>query len=838
ANLKILQDYNISVQHGVDAVRLPEEMKGELFDVIIWNHPHLGVEDAKLHQVLMAHFADSARRVLRSDGRVLLCLVDGQAKRWNLANLASLNGLHLIGKPRPFPVELFPSFRMVRNRTYRTFKNHQTQKQWVPAGNDAEVESMFSTLYVLAKNRCSGKAERCDSADGNSGESPMKRARKKAGDYVCEICDKRFTTNQGLFTHNRQVHELGLYHNRAGVKCSACGVECRDEEGLAQHRAAKHSGVHLGRKVESAALRGTGEVCKICGYRLMEGESNGGNIDGHLGMLRPVDEEEFKCEECGKEFVDGRALGQHQLFCGDRKGRDRGVMYGEPVPLNFTRKRRYPGDQPELMGVDTRYSPPMPPPLMPPPLTGMEVDPGPPTRGPDGYSWENLVFETIDPAVPSLAVNLPVPLDRAGLVVGVRGNTVRSLESQCGVEISVAVRDDDPLRDPSTNTTHVHVRGPKYGVYEAMQRIGDLFRYRHPLPEMHTPPPPVVPSELLPPPLPVMNHHSAYEANPESLSAVDKPNLVSFDILDDHCGLVIGRRGRMLADLREESGASIELVSGDDPTQPKKCLVWSSDPDKVDDALVRLARVLSRLPDALPVPPPKNPEAEERALNPRWVEEDYRGGPPPPSVPVAGLPRVDVSAATAAAVAVSHFDSPEAVDACAPNRDTPLDAPVEYYVDVPADKAELLTDRTMQDLRRRSQCFVELMPIDDEQESSEDAPLMWRRLMLYGMPVPIHYAIVKLKDIMKGEVVEVGDSANTKVKEYPKIGEGDEMTRRHPYNSQFYFLPVDSGTPSTQYSRMQDEADAEKGEYDDEWRSYYAELHVSNPPSRYAKPSP
>ncbi|KAF4751123.1 hypothetical protein FOZ62_016219, partial [Perkinsus olseni] len=87
-------------------------------------------------------------------------------------------------------------------------------------------------------------------------------------------------------------------------------------------------------------------------------------------------------------------------------------------------------------------------------------------------------------------------------------------------------------------------------------------------------------------------------------------------------------------------------------------------------------------------------------------------------------------------------------------------------------------------------------------------------------PVPIHYAIVKLKDIMKGEVVEVGDSANTKVKEYPKIGE------------------VDSGTPSTQYSRMQDEADAEKGKYDDEWRSYYAELHVSNPPSRYAKPSP
>ncbi|KAF4723684.1 hypothetical protein FOZ63_016310 [Perkinsus olseni] len=64
----------------------------------------------------------------------------------------------------------------------------------------------------------------------------------------------------------------------------------------------------------------------------MEGESTGGNIDGHLGMLRPVDEEEFKCEECGKEFVDGRALGQHQLFCGDRKGRDRGHTGEAPPP--------------------------------------------------------------------------------------------------------------------------------------------------------------------------------------------------------------------------------------------------------------------------------------------------------------------------------------------------------------------------------------------------------------------------------------------------------------------------------------------------------------------------
>ncbi|KAF4665893.1 hypothetical protein FOL47_004369 [Perkinsus chesapeaki] len=504
-----------------------------------------------------------------------------------------------------------------------------------------------------------------------------------------------------------------------------------------------------------------------------------------------------------------------------------------PIPLNLPPKSRVVGGglpgEIDTMGVDTRYSPPVAPPL-PPPLHNTNMDVGPPTRGPDGYSWENLVFETIDPNTPSLAVNLPVPLDRAGLVVGVRGNTVRGLEAQCGVEISVAVRDDDPLRDPSTNTTHVHVRGPKYGVYEAMQRISDLFRYRNPLPDpLHTLPTPTLLASssdrisqqhqqsyhlthhIPAPPLPTAAapHHSAYEADPESISAIDKPNLISFDILDDHCGLVIGKRGRMLADLRDESGASIELISGDDPTQPKKCLVWSTSPDKVDDALVRLARVLSRLPDALPVPPPKNPQAEERALNPRWVDEDFgHNGPAlPGGTPGGGLYlprgvaadiRMDsVPAAAAAAVAISYFDSREAVDACAPHRDTPLDTPVEYYVDVPADKVELLTDRTMQDLRRRSQCYVEVLDINVNDKKEGDA-LMWRRLMLYGMPVSIHYAIVKLKDIMKGEVVDVGEEAIITVKDYPKIGEGDYST-----------------TTTTQYSRMQDEADAEKGEKSD-----------------------
>ena len=53
------------------------------FDAIVWNHPHLGTEDFRLHRFLMAHFFHSVSQVLKKEdnhqhgGHVTVTLVQG-----------------------------------------------------------------------------------------------------------------------------------------------------------------------------------------------------------------------------------------------------------------------------------------------------------------------------------------------------------------------------------------------------------------------------------------------------------------------------------------------------------------------------------------------------------------------------------------------------------------------------------------------------------------------------------------------------------------------------------------------------------------------------------------
>eukprot|EP00438_Fugacium_kawagutii_P015993 Skav236587 [mRNA] locus=scaffold529:103712:107679:+ [translate_table: standard] len=54
---------------------------GVQWDLIAWNHPHLGTEDFRLHQFLLAHFFASVAKHLRPNGRVVLTLLEGQALR-------------------------------------------------------------------------------------------------------------------------------------------------------------------------------------------------------------------------------------------------------------------------------------------------------------------------------------------------------------------------------------------------------------------------------------------------------------------------------------------------------------------------------------------------------------------------------------------------------------------------------------------------------------------------------------------------------------------------------------------------------------------------------------
>eukprot|EP00382_Lankesteria_abbotti_P004051 CAMPEP_0113865154 /NCGR_PEP_ID=MMETSP0372-20130328/17916_1 /TAXON_ID=340204 /ORGANISM="Lankesteria abbotti" /LENGTH=131 /DNA_ID=CAMNT_0000848799 /DNA_START=6 /DNA_END=401 /DNA_ORIENTATION=- /assembly_acc=CAM_ASM_000359 len=87
------------------------------------NHPHLGIEDFRLHRFLMSHFFYSCRRVLSGvvgDGVVgdgvfvVMSLVEGQFERWDVEAQAVRHGFELTSHV-PFVHLSFPFYESRRN---------------------------------------------------------------------------------------------------------------------------------------------------------------------------------------------------------------------------------------------------------------------------------------------------------------------------------------------------------------------------------------------------------------------------------------------------------------------------------------------------------------------------------------------------------------------------------------------------------------------------------------------------------------------------------------------------------------------------------------------------
>ena len=139
-NLAELEQRGISVRYGIDATQLHMHFDSDLFDLVMFQHPHLGDYDQKSarseaqhlqrHHVLLSHYLASAASILRPNGRVQVALKTNQATSWELYKAAARVGLvecrrqtaaktsipydkeqndhkvnQLLGRPSPMPVQ-------------------------------------------------------------------------------------------------------------------------------------------------------------------------------------------------------------------------------------------------------------------------------------------------------------------------------------------------------------------------------------------------------------------------------------------------------------------------------------------------------------------------------------------------------------------------------------------------------------------------------------------------------------------------------------------------------------------------------------------------------------
>jgi len=366
----------VSIRHGVNAIALPSFQNEDLcntafdaarYDHVIFNHPHLGTEDAKLHSMFLSHFFHSCENHwLKTPRGVLhLTLAIGQCERWHAIPLAKDHGLNLL---RRTPFQPPPSVRDTC-RVYYVLRRHQSGKSFSKRTEGSE------TLIFGREDNISS-----DVADGTTFELPWNdnssvpmldqdrtsKGRKSSSfpapsanlaELKCQYCDKTFKQERSRKNHLKSVHldANGNLLPSTGTETYFCEF-CQSrsfpsKSALEYHVSARHTfhtniqpdwctpAVHHAPKASGSNENSIDEVncgnqvpkvqtleeCEIC--KVLYSESFGPKE--HMKQFQPVSKKRdsdgqfpLQCQRCQKEFWDNRARLQHENYCITRDQRE------------------------------------------------------------------------------------------------------------------------------------------------------------------------------------------------------------------------------------------------------------------------------------------------------------------------------------------------------------------------------------------------------------------------------------------------------------------------------------------------------------------------------------
>ncbi|KAJ3026456.1 UNVERIFIED_CONTAM: hypothetical protein HDU68_005631 [Siphonaria sp. JEL0065] len=114
-----LVESGVKVLHGIDACNLnkTKALKGKLFDVIVFNFPHVGLgikdQDRNImaNQELISKFLDSALEHLKPSGEIHIALKNSHPyTQWNIKTLAANHGLSMRQKTPFIPETMYPLY--------------------------------------------------------------------------------------------------------------------------------------------------------------------------------------------------------------------------------------------------------------------------------------------------------------------------------------------------------------------------------------------------------------------------------------------------------------------------------------------------------------------------------------------------------------------------------------------------------------------------------------------------------------------------------------------------------------------------------------------------------
>lgn len=317
--LRSAQNDNLTVdiRHEIDAVSSNDTPPTQA-DVVIFNHPHLGIEDASRHGRFLHHFLSECNKSWLTPagggGTVHLTLAVGQWERWNGHQAASRQGFVLKHRLAflPPPVE-DAKYQNRRHQTGKSFKKRTTGSEtFVLARKNEETPYLFTWQL----------------AGMDEVETPVATPL-----FACPSCERSFREERSLKNHLKVVHDDSKKRKRPDeFKCQYCDSQgilkkFPNAQGLSDHVQAKHAGIHTATIRPDWAKSDVPSIhsdsghgrCGICDYVYCEA----GDAIRHATEFQPAllsrSELSFPCQFCTKTFHDRRAQLQHENFCKPRR---------------------------------------------------------------------------------------------------------------------------------------------------------------------------------------------------------------------------------------------------------------------------------------------------------------------------------------------------------------------------------------------------------------------------------------------------------------------------------------------------------------------------------------
>ena len=285
-------------------------------DVVVFNHPHLGTEDAALHFSFLCHLFRAVSEVwLAPCGVFYLTLAGGQFDNWKCSQAAKRQDLEIVHRCCfAAPDVENPQYQLRRHQTGKSFAGRRLGlSESITLVRRSELVGFDKTLKTPPWSK-GGRSEASEQSI-----------------FKCPFCSGSFREKRSVESHVRSKHAekkrrlIGRQHT-----CGQCGRVFETQKALDEHVDAKHQALHAdlmpdrGRESNLPCLdspQSTATVCDICDVVVASKED-------HLQSFCPETVEQlvsksstFKCQFCERVFREHRALRQHENRCNRTHGR-------------------------------------------------------------------------------------------------------------------------------------------------------------------------------------------------------------------------------------------------------------------------------------------------------------------------------------------------------------------------------------------------------------------------------------------------------------------------------------------------------------------------------------